>query len=299
MIGMLCTASWGPSQTIQTALRCPRPESSALTSHWTGCRLCFVVDLVEPFHEHESSQLASQQNVVILEFGSPCSPRSALFARDLIRHSLQQVAPFYHELFRLQRWSWCFHDKNVFGNRLAHYLCEFQQRVAPFYHVPFQRGDSCCLRWTRLGCSCFNNGLPRSIVFDSFFMTRTCIDLLGTGRFSSILHGSRVSSDNGLPQSIGSNNGLPRSIMTWVWNWLVRLDNFELLHNLSFWSLSIFWTQFCFTVMFQGDLWRRPRWRIYFLVYDFSSFHLNNFRNTISWKCFVKNDRVRSSLIER
>ena len=46
-IGMLCTASWGPSRTIQTALRCPRPESSALTPHWTGCRLCFVVDLVE------------------------------------------------------------------------------------------------------------------------------------------------------------------------------------------------------------------------------------------------------------
>ena len=37
---------------------------------------------------------------------------------------------------------------------------------------------------------------------------------------------------------------------------------------------------------------------MYFLVYDFSSFHPNNFRNTISWKSFVKNDRVRSSLIE-
>ena len=43
---------------------------------------------------------------------------------------------------------------------------------------------------------------------------------------------------------------------------------------------------------------RRPRWRICFLVYDFSSFHPNNFRNTIRWTCFVKNDRVRSSLIE-
>ena len=35
-----------------------------------------------------------------------------------------------------------------------------------------------------------------------------------------------------------------------------------------------------------------------FFVYDFSSFHPNNFRNKISWKCFVKNDCVRSSLIE-
>ena len=28
-----------------------------------------------------------------------------------------------------------------------------------------------------------NNGLPRSIMFHSFFMNRTCFDLLGTGRF--------------------------------------------------------------------------------------------------------------------
>ena len=45
---------------------------------------------------------ASQQNVVILEFGSPCSPRSALFARYSIRHGLQLVATFYHEVFHLQ-----------------------------------------------------------------------------------------------------------------------------------------------------------------------------------------------------
>ena len=48
--------------------------------------------------------------------------RSALFARDLIRHGLERVAPFYHELFRLQRWSLCFHERNVFGKRLAHYF---------------------------------------------------------------------------------------------------------------------------------------------------------------------------------
>ena len=30
----------------------------------------------------------------------------------------------------------------------------------------------------------------------------------------------------------------------------------------------------------------------------FSSFHPNDFRNTITWKCFMKNDSVRSSLIE-
>ena len=67
---------------------------------------------------------------------------------------------------------------------------------------------------------------------------------------------------------------------------------------MSIWSLSSFWTQFFHPVMFQGDLGRRPRWRIYFLVHDFSSFHPNNFRNTISRECFVNNDSFRSSLIE-
>ena len=60
--------------------------------------LDFVVDLVEERVDLGGSQFsesilerwysarASQQNVVILEFGSPCSPRSALFAHDLNRH---------------------------------------------------------------------------------------------------------------------------------------------------------------------------------------------------------------------
>ena len=63
--------------------------------------------------------------------------------------------------------------------------------------------------------------------------------------------------------------------------------------NFSFWL-----TPNLHPVMFQGNLWRRPKSRIYFLVYDFSSFHPNNFRDTISWECFVKNDSVRSCLIE-
>ena len=37
---------------------------------------------------------------------------------------------------------------------------------------------------------------------------------------------------------------------------------------------------------------------MYFSVYDFSSFHPNNFWNTIRWKCFLKDDSIRSSLIE-
>ena len=141
------------------------------------------------------------------------------------------------------------------------------------------------IRWTCSDCSCFNNGLPRSIMFDNFFMKRTCFDLLRTGRFSSTWRDLWV----------GSNNGLPRSNMIWVWIWLVWLGTFELLHNLSRWLLTIFWTQFSLTVVFQGDLWRRPRWRKNFLVYDFSSFHPNKFRNTkarsVSWR-MIAFDRV-------
>ena len=60
--------------------------------------LDFVVDLVEErvdlggsaisesIVERLCSAHASQHNVVALEFGSPCSPRSALFSHDSNRH---------------------------------------------------------------------------------------------------------------------------------------------------------------------------------------------------------------------
>ena len=37
---------------------------------------------------------------------------------------------------------------------------------------------------------------------------------------------------------------------------------------------------------------------MYTFLEDFSSFHPNNFRNTISWKCSLKDNCIRSSLIE-
>ena len=74
---ILCTASWGLSRIIQTALRCPCPASFSWTSYWTGCRLCFVVDLVE-----EIVGEGHERNV----FGM-------LFARDLC-HGKQRVSPF-------------------------------------------------------------------------------------------------------------------------------------------------------------------------------------------------------------
>ena len=80
-----------------------------------GYMLDFAVDLVEEHVDLGGSQFfesilerwysahASQQNVVTLEFGSPCSPRSALFAHDLNCHDQQRVSPFFHEVCCLQR----------------------------------------------------------------------------------------------------------------------------------------------------------------------------------------------------
>ena len=55
-----------------------------------------------------------------------------------------------------------------------------------------------------------------------------------------------------------------------------------------------FRTQFLHPTVFKGNLLRRPGWRKYFLVYDFSSSHLD----TIGWECFVNFDGVRSRLTE-
>ena len=37
---------------------------------------------------------------------------------------------------------------------------------------------------------------------------------------------------------------------------------------------------------------------MYFLVFDLSRFHLNNFRDTISWVCVIKDDCITFCLIE-
>ena len=77
--------------------------------------LDFVVDLVEEHDDLGGSQFsesvlerwyfahASQQNVVILEIGSPCLLRSALFVHALYCSDQQRVSKFSHEVFYLQR----------------------------------------------------------------------------------------------------------------------------------------------------------------------------------------------------
>ena len=85
-------------------------------------------------------------------------------------------------------------------------------------------------------------------------------------------------------------NGSPCS-NNWMWGlWLGLLGVFSTSSN--------FWTQLFHPIVFKGNLWRRQKWRMYFLVYDFSRFHHDSLRDTISWKRVVKNDCVRSCLIE-
>ena len=78
---------------------------------WKDWMIDFVVDLVEKHVDLGGSQFfesilerwysahASQWNVVVLEFGGPCSLRSALFVHDLNCHDQQRVSPFLHEVF--------------------------------------------------------------------------------------------------------------------------------------------------------------------------------------------------------
>ena len=246
MKGMLCNAFWYPSQAIQTVPRCPRPESSVSTLDWTGCNLGFVVDLVEEhvglggsqFSESILERLcsahASQQNVVTLEFGSPCSPHSELFAHDLDRHGLQRVAPIYHEVFRLQRWILCFHVKNVFGNHLAHFLCLFQQRSAG------KRWDSYCRQMN---------------VYEFYSFPQKVAPIYPKKQFPSWKEFTSISweRDVFLPcstvlVSAPTTGCRDLSVLTTSCSDLSRLGlgTSRWLHNLSLWSLSMFWTQFSF-----------------------------------------------------
>ena len=285
MTGMLCASFGDPSQAIQKVLFWLWTEQVVF--------LVFVVDLVEehvdlggsqfsePILERWCSAHASQENVVTLEFGSPCSPRSALFAHDLNRHGLQRVAPIYHEVFL------CFHDK-VFRNHLAHFLCLCQQRVDPIYHVPVQRWDSSCRQMKVCVCfTRFHDGLPRHKRKNSFFVKRIYIYLLRTRRF---FHLARFSCQ--LQQRVVPiyRHDLGLELVGSIGNFQ-KVAQFLLLvveHVLN-------------PILFSTRVSKRSLVVVEvtcILLNDFSSFHTNNFRNTTSWKCFLKDNCIRSSLIE-
>ena len=209
-------------------LCCPCPESFSWTSYWTGCRLCFVVDLVEeivgeggsrsswPIHEHESSQLVSQQNNRMWQS----------------RYSEVNVHLLQHWL--LVTWLVpCVTADNGFPHSIMICfvsnveVCAFMRGtcLGSSWLVTCVTADNgyplsimCCyifnvealavIRWTCLGgswlviCVTADNGCPRSIMDNSFFMKTTCFDLLGTGRFSCTWRGPWVAPDNGSHHSI-------------------------------------------------------------------------------------------------
>ena len=211
-----------------------------------------VLDLLDESLEHDSYQLVSQQNVAIRVFWSRSQPRLTLSARDL-HHGKERVSPFYRDLFLLLKLGSDFHKRNVDET-----LAQSKQRLS---------ARDLCHGKERSPCS---------IVIYSFFTKRTCFDFL---RYGALL-------------LWGQTTGL--AVLSWIWVciWLGWFGTFCLSSNFSLCLSSNCWTQLLHPIMFQGNLWRTTRWRIYLLVYDFSSFHPNNFPDTISWKCFVKNDSV-------
>ena len=173
-----------------------------------------------------------------------------------------------HENFRLVSqlhvaiqilWSRCPPRRTVWTNRLV----VQSQRVSPFYHDLHLRF---CL------CLCLSLNVQQTKWY-SFSHERNVY------RFPEHSNWTFVLSQRVSPFFHDLD-------LVWL-GWLVDLC-------LS----SNFWTQFLHPIMYQGNLWRRSRWFINFFVYDFSIFHPNNFRDTISWECLVKNDGDRSRLIE-
>ena len=86
----------------------------------------------------------------------------------------------------------------------------------------------------------------------------------------------------------------PPTSLTVLDNWGFRfwLDSLGV-----FAAWSDFWIQFFHPVVFEGNRWWRSRWHENFLENCFSRFHHNNFRDTISWDCIVKDDCITSCLI--
>ena len=82
---------------------------------------------------------SSQENDVTLDFGSPCSPRSAFIVHDLICRDQKRVSPFLSRNGRFQ-------EKNVFENYLAHFQCLSHQRISSFSHMHVQNLNYFCLQ---------------------------------------------------------------------------------------------------------------------------------------------------------
>ena len=179
-----------------------------------GKMLDFVVDLVEERVDLGGSQFsesilerwysayASQQNVVALQFGSPCPPSFTIIfswlksswpitglsvlSRSVLSPTLNVSLPWTERVWELSG------TFSVFVSITSLLVLS----------CAFQRWDPYCLLMNVLGLHSFHNGSLRSFWRNRLFVKRINIDLLRTGRFSSILHSSRVITDNGSLRSL-------------------------------------------------------------------------------------------------
>ena len=105
-------------------------------------------------------------------------------------------------------------------------------------------------------------------------------------------------------------HGFPHSITDWIGfglGWFGRFStrcfSKRLLNELSNWLLFNCRTRLIFPfspieIVFQRDLWWWSTRQISFFMQHFSSCQSFNFSNTMSWKCSLKNNYIRSCLIE-
>ena len=152
------------------------------------------------------------------------------------------------------------------------------------------------IRWTCLGgswlviCVTADNGCPRSIMFNSFFIKKERVSI-------------PWERDVFLPPGavLGSLPTTGCSVLSWSgfgFGWFIwELLNCWTTCPSGRWATSEpnSFIQSCFKEIFGGG-----RSDAYTFSYMTSPvFYPNNFRDTTSWECFVKNDGVWSCLIER
>ena len=138
----------------------------------------------------------------------------------------------------------------------------------------------------------------RSIWRTKFFVQTLFIDLVGAGRFTF---------NN---KHIFCVLRFPRSITDWFGFWLgwfgeLCMLNFStrLLNEFTDWLLLNCRTQFIIpsspiVIVSQWDLWWWSRRYVRLFFEDFASLQTHHFWKTISWKYSLKDDCIRSSLIE-
>ena len=142
------------------------------------------------------------------------------------------------------------------------------------------------------------HGFPRSIWRTKFFLQTLTNNLLRKERFS-FLH-----------KNTFCVHKFPRSITDWIgfglgWfgKFSTRCFSKRLFNEFPNWLLFNCRTRLIIpfspiVIVFQWDLWWWSRRQISSFIQHFSSFQSFNFWNTMGWKCPLKNNCIRSCLIE-